>query len=100
MTTVAQSPPKGYRTIRLPLAEPEYDRFLTDRAYARARLEEFHEGFPELLPDAFPWGYAFFGFTEPLIKQHLRCRRMRFEHSRTVFTVAPAFVMPYMTGRT
>jgi hypothetical protein len=33
MTTVAQPPKKGYRTIRLPLAESEYDRFLTDRSY-------------------------------------------------------------------
>jgi hypothetical protein len=29
MTTVAHAPTKGYRTIRLPLAESEYDRFLT-----------------------------------------------------------------------
>jgi hypothetical protein len=35
MTTVAHAPKKGYRTIRLPLAEPEYDRFLTNRAYAK-----------------------------------------------------------------
>ena len=94
MTTVTQSPQKGYRTIRLPLAESEYDRFLIDRAYARARIEEFYEDFPELFPDAFPWGYAFFGFTEPSIKQHLCCRRIRLEHGGTVFTVAPAFVMP------
>jgi hypothetical protein len=39
MTTVAHPPHKGYRTIRLPLAESEYDRFLTDRAYAKDRLE-------------------------------------------------------------
>ena len=100
MTTVAQSPKKGYRTIRLPLAESEYDRFLIDRAYARARLGECYEDFPELFPDAFPWGYAFCGFTEPSIKQHLCCRRIRLEQGRTVFTVAPAFVMPYMSGRT
>ena len=65
MTPVAHSPKKGYRTIRLPLAESEYDRFLTNRAYAKARLEEFYEDVPELFPDAFPWGYAFFGFTGP-----------------------------------
>ncbi len=100
MTTVEHSPKKGYRTIRLPLAESEYDQFLTDRAYARARLDEVHEDFPELFPDAFPWGYALCGYTEPSIKQQLRCRRIRLEQGRAVFTVAPAFVMPYMTGRT
>jgi hypothetical protein len=34
------------------------------------------------------------------MKQQLLCRRIRLEHGRTVFTIAPAFVMPYMTGRT
>ena len=100
MTTVAHPPKKEYRTIRLPLAESEYDRFLSDRAYAKARLEELYEDFPELFPEAFPWGYALFGFTEPSIKQQLRCRRIRLEQGDRVFTIAPAFVMPYMTGRT
>ena len=100
MTTVAHSPKKGYRTIRLPLAESAYDRLLTNRAYAKARLEEFYEDVPEWFPDAFPWGYAFFGFTELSSKQQLCCRRIRLEQGGTVFTVAPAFVMPSMTGRT
>src|SRR5438094_2971456 len=64
MTTVAHPPKKGYRTIRLPLAESEYDRFLTDRSYAKDRLEELYEECAELFPDAFPSGYAFFGYTE------------------------------------
>src|SRR5713101_2704173 len=100
MTTVAHPPQKGYRTIRLPLAESEYDRFLTDRSYAKDRLEELYEEYAELFPEAFPWGYAFFGYTEPSMKQHLLCRRIRLDQGRTVFTIAPAFVMPYMTGRT
>jgi hypothetical protein len=81
MTTVAHPPKKGYRTIRLPLAESEYDHFLTDRSYAEDRLEELYEEFAELFPDAFPWGYTFFGFTEPSIKQQLLCRRIRLELS-------------------
>ena len=100
MITVAHPPTKGYRTIRLPLAESEYDRFLTDRSYAKDRLEELYEECAELFPDAFPSGYTFFGYTEPSMKQQLLCRRIRLEHGRTVFTIAPAFVMPYMTGRT
>ena len=100
MTTVAHPPKKGYRTIRLPLAESEYDRFLTDRSYAKARLDALYEDFPELFPEAFPWGYAFFGLTKPSIKRQLCCRRIRLDQGWTVFTIAPAFVMPYMTGRT
>ncbi len=100
MTTVTHPPKKGYRTIRLPLVESEYDQFLSDRAYAKARLDALYEDFPELFPEAFPWGYALCGFTEPSIKQELSCRRIRLDQGRTVFTIAPAFVMPYMTGMT
>jgi len=40
-----------------------------------------------------------YAFTELSIKPQLRCRRIRLDQGGTVFTVAPAFVMPYMTGR-
>jgi hypothetical protein len=100
MTTVSHPPRKGYRTIRLPLSELEYDQFIADRIYAKARLEELYEDHPELFPAAFGWGYALYGFTDPSCKQHLRCRRLRLDPGGEVFTVAPAFVMPYMSGRT
>jgi hypothetical protein len=100
MTTVTHPPKKGYCTIRLPLAEAEYDRFLSDRTYARIRLDELYENFPELFPEAFPGGYALYGFTEPSIKQAIRCRRICLDQSQIIFTITPAFVMPYMTGRT
>ena len=100
MATVTHPLKKGYRTIRLPLAETEYDRFLSDRVYAKTRLDELYENFPELFPDAFVWGYALYGFTEPSIKQEIYCRRIRLDQGQTVFSIVPAFVMPYMTGRT
>jgi hypothetical protein len=100
MDTVTHPPKKGYRTIRLPLSESEYDRFLSNRSYAKARLDELYDDFPGLFPEAFPWGYALYGFTEPSIKQEICCRRIRLEQGQAVFTIAPAFVMPYMTGRT
>jgi hypothetical protein len=100
MTTVAHPPKKGYRTIRLPLAESEYDRFLTDRSYAKDRREELYEECAELFPDTFLSGSAFFGYTESSMKQQLLCRRIRLDQGRAVFTIAPAFVMPSMTGRT
>jgi len=73
MTTVTHPPKKGYRTIRLPLAEAEYDRFLSDRTYARIRLDELYEDFPELFSEALSSGYALYGFTEPSIKQEICC---------------------------
>ena len=94
MTTVAHPPPKGYRTIRVPLSEHEYERLLSDRTSAKARLQELYEDSPELFPAAFPRGYALYGLTDPSWKQQLRCRRLRLEATQEVFTVAPAFVMP------
>ena len=99
MTTVAHPPPRGYRTIRLPLSEYEYARFLSERLYAKARLQELYEDSPALFPAAFSRGYALYGFTDPAGKQRLRCRRLRLEATQEVFTVAPAFVMPYRSGR-
>jgi hypothetical protein len=84
----------------LSLGELEYDRFSQDRPYAQSRLEELYEDHPEWFLQAFGGGDAVFGFTEPSIKQHLRCRRLRLDQGDAVCTVAPAFVMPYMSGWT
>ena len=65
MTTVAHPPPKGYRTIRLPLSEHEDARFLSDRTSAKARLQDLYEDAPALFPTALPRGYALYGFTDP-----------------------------------
>ena len=65
MTTVAHPSTKGYRTIRLPLAEHEYERFLADRDSAKVRLHKLYKDYAELLPEAFARGYALYGFTPP-----------------------------------
>lgn len=49
MATVTHPPQKGYRTIRVPLSASEYDRFLSHRAYAKARLDARYEDFPCLV---------------------------------------------------
>ena len=83
MSTVTHSSPKGDRTIRLPLAEAEYEHFLTDGSYARERLQELSEASPELFPAAFARGYAFYGFPPPSRKQQLRCRRLLLPQNRS-----------------
>src|SRR5687768_12294722 len=97
MATVTHAPKKEYRTIRLPLLESDSDRFLSDRVYANTRLDELYEDFPDVFPNAFPWGYALYAFTEPSIKQDMRCRRIRVAQGQSVFAITPAFVMPYIT---
>ena len=56
MTTVAHPPTQGYRTIRFPLLEHEYERVLADRDYARSQLQEISKADPELFPEAFAGG--------------------------------------------
>ena len=99
MTTVAQRRTKGHRTLRLPLAQGEYEHFVRNNEFARQQLSKLHRCYPELFPLGFAQGYALYGFTDRSRKQQLCCRRFRLRTSGTVFTVAPAFVLPYMTAR-
>ncbi len=96
MSTVAHPSAKGYRTMRLPIAEADYERFLGDGAFAREQLAEVYEQHPELFPGGWEQGYVYYGFTSASRKQGQRCRRVRLRASGEVFTVAPAFLMPYL----
>jgi hypothetical protein len=63
---------KGYRTIRLPWPSPSmtvfHDRSMPgDQEFAGVCLNCFW---------GVSWGYVFFGYTEPSIKQPLLCRRI------------------------
>jgi hypothetical protein len=82
----------------LPISETDYERFMSENAFAKAQLDEFYERYPELFPLGFDQGYALCGFREPSRKQRLRCRRVRLSAEPRVWTVTPAFVMPYMTA--
>lgn len=100
MSTVTQRPARGYRTLRLPIAEADYERFVNDTAYARAMLDSLYEYHTELFPENWPEGYVWHGFTDESKKQALRCRRVRVGTEKAVWTVAPVFVMPYFSART
>lgn len=98
MSTVTHRARRGYRTLRLPLSEADYERFMNEGAFAKAQLNELYERHPELFPAEFTQGYSLYGFTEPSRKQQVRCRRIRLTAGGVVLTVAPAFVMPYMSA--
>jgi len=100
MTTVAHQAQKGYRTLRVPFAEHEYELFVSDKTFARERLDQLYGQYPELFPACFDHGYELYGFTAWSTKLDRRCRRLRLMATDTVYTVAPGFVMPYMTGYT
>lgn len=98
MTTVAHHPPKGYRTLRLPIGEHEYDEFISESGLARQRLEHLYWQSPELFPESFDQGYELYGFTAWSSKLDMRCRRLRLVANKVVYTVAPSFVIPYRRG--
>ena len=98
MTTVTYPSTKGYRTLRLPLARYDYDDFVSDNAFAKERLEELYGHYPDLFPEDFEHGYVLYGYTPASSKLDLRCRRLRLAANDVVYTVAPGFVMPYMSG--
>lgn len=91
----------GSCTIRLPISETDYERFVKDRDFARTFLEVLMEQHPEVFPEPMRQHYVFYGFTASSRKLGLRCRRVRLQRrSGPVFTLAPAFVLPYMSART
>lgn len=91
---------RGDRTVRLPLKEIDYQRFVKDRVFAKETIDHFYHDFPELFPASFDKGYIFNGLTPASIKQECRCRRIRLAVDKTTFTIAPVFLMPYMTAKT
>ena len=91
---------KGYKTIRFPIDERQYGDFLHDRAYARTYLNEHLARHTEIFPAQMQDGYSFNGFTETSVKLSLRQRRLRLHTTGEVFTLAPSFVMPYMSATT
>ena len=84
--------------MRLPFTEHEYEQFVSDNAFAKERLEQLYGQYPELFPASFELGYALYGSTALSSKLDLRCRRLRLNADEVVYTVAPGFVMPYMSG--
>jgi hypothetical protein len=56
MSTVAHPTARGYRTIRLPLAEADYERFLSEGEFAQAPLDPLYGQHSELFPEGWEHG--------------------------------------------
>ena len=51
--TVTQPLKKGYKTIRIPMTESEYEQFPDNPGYARRYIDEIYGCHPELFPAGF-----------------------------------------------
>jgi len=97
---------KGSKRICIPIEREEYDRILAGSATFRECLDTIIEQHTELFPSAIQQGYYLHDILPPSEKMpDVRMRRVKMKEKddddkQQVFTIAPSFVMPYMTGYT
>ena len=102
----ASSSSKGSKRICVPIEREKYGRILAEDAAFRECLDMMIERHPELFPSAIQQGYRLHGTLPPSKKMpDVRMRRIKMKEKdddgkQQVFTIAPSFVMPYMTGYT
>ena len=88
----------------IPIDPTEYDRILTEPVAFRAYLDGQIAAHPELFPAAIQHGYYLHDILPPSQKlPGLRLRRIKLtapEAEGAVYSVAPSFVLPSMTGYT
>jgi hypothetical protein len=92
------------KRICIPIEQVEYEQILRDKGAFRKYLDEQIAQHPELFPAAIQGRYQLHDILPPSKKlANLRLRRIKVttaEGKAEVFSVAPSFVMPYMTGYT
>jgi len=91
----------GFKSIRIPLTEMEYERIISDNKHFKARLNYNIEQHPDLFPEEIKNGYRLFGLIPESKKQSLAIRRIEIKGMKNgIYQIYPSFVMPYMTELT
>ena len=97
---------KGSKRICIPVEREEYDRIFAEDTAFREYLDTMIKQHPELFPSAIQQSYYWHDILPPSKKMPgVRMRRIKMKEKdekgkQQVFTIAPSFVMPYMTGYT
>jgi len=95
---------KAPKRICIPISRKEYDEIFDNRRRFREMLDGFIEMYPELFPPAIKQGYQLYGLRRQSTKMpKVKLRRICLyitdgQGRRQVYTIAPSFVLPYMTG--
>lgn len=96
----------GSKRICIPLGQGEHEHLIDDKKAFREMLDEQIRDYPELFPTQISGGYHLHGL-HPTSKKmpELTLRRIKLKEQdeqgkAQVFTIAPSFVLPYMTGYT
>ena len=90
---------RGAKRICIPITQEDYQSIWDDPIAFRQMLEARIAQFPELFPRTIEQGYTFHDIL-PASKKMPNIRLRRIEVTGKVFTIAPSFVLPYMTGYT
>jgi hypothetical protein len=94
---------EGSPRICIPIDQDTYERILGDAPAFRQYVDQMISQYPEVFPRAIGAGYWLHDVL-PASKKlpAVRLRRIKLTapaaDARTVFTIAPSFVLPYMTG--
>ena len=96
---------RGSKRICVPIARAEYERIVMEPPAFRQWLEPLMAQYPELFPAAMALGYQLHDILPGSKKlPGVRLRRITVaapaQSAGNAFTIAPAFVWPYMTGYT
>ena len=97
---------KGSKKICIPIDREVYEQMIDDKTAFRQLLDEYIEAYPEIFPSKIGQGYKMHGILPQSKKMpEVTLRRIQLkakddEDRAQVFTVAPCFVLPYMTGYT
>jgi hypothetical protein len=95
---------KGSKRICIPIDRAGYEQVIADKQAFRQLLDGYIEQYPEIFPAAIGQGYKLHGMMPQSKKMpEVRLRRIHLKAKddngqAQVFTIAPCFVLPYMTG--
>ena len=92
--------PRGGKIIRLAVTEETYEKMIKDYSFFSKILIGEYERYPELFPRGISGGFESHGFTATSKKLGIKLRRIQLKANGEVYTVAPSYIMPYMTGYT
>jgi len=102
----AALPIQGSKRLCIPLGKTEHEQVIGDKVAFREMLDEQIKAYPELFPAQISQGYHLHGLHPSSKKMpEVTLRRIKLKEAdetgqAQVYTVAPGFVLPYMTGYT
>ncbi len=97
---------RGSKRVCIPIDREEYEQVVGDKKAFRQLLDGYIEQYPVLFPSDIGQGYKLHGRlpqSKKMPEVHLRRVQLKAKDAQgqaQVFTIAPCFVLPYMTGYT